>query len=102
MAVGHFESGQTLSYSLLLVPLGHADAGYGFVVFSQRPGQSNYEGRILDNLDESGATNYFLRGMPIGKFFDEASKMRFHAHTADVILLFDDALVSQVRSVLGI
>jgi hypothetical protein len=91
IAVGHFESAQTLSYALLLVPLSHADAGYRFVVFSQRPGQSDYEARILDKLDESGAANYFLRGVPIGKFFDEASKKRFHAHSADVILLFDSA-----------
>ena len=42
-------------------------------------------------MNESGAANYFLRGMPIGKFFDEASKKRFRAHTADVILLFDSA-----------
>src|SRR5690242_2213943 len=33
--------------------------------------------------------NYFLRGMPIGKFFDEASKKRFHAHAPNVISLFD-------------
>jgi hypothetical protein len=91
IAVGYFESAQTPSYALLLVPMRHADAGYRFVVFSQRPGQSDYEVRILDKLDESGAANYFLRGMPIGKFLDEASKKRFHAHTADVILLFDSA-----------
>ncbi|HEV2304253.1 MAG TPA: hypothetical protein VGR93_01930 [Candidatus Acidoferrales bacterium] len=91
IAIGHFESAQTLSYALLLVPLEHADAGYRFVVFSQKPGQSDYEARILDKLDESGATNYFLRAMPIGKFFDEPSKKRFHAHSPDVILLFDSA-----------
>lgn len=91
IAIGHFESEQTLSYALLLVPLGHTDAGYRFVVFSQKPEQSDYEARILDKRNESGATNYFLRGMPIGKFFDELSKKRFHAYTADVILLFDSA-----------
>jgi hypothetical protein len=91
IAVGYFESTQTPSYAFLLVPMGHADAGYKFVVFSQRPGQPDYEARILDNLDESGAANYFLRGVSIGKFFDEASKKRLHAHTTDVILLFDSA-----------
>ncbi len=91
IAVGYFENAQTPSYALLLVPTRNADAGYRFVVFTQRPGQSDYEARILDQLDESGAANYFLRATPIGKFFDEASKKRFHAHTADVILLFDSA-----------
>jgi hypothetical protein len=91
IAVGHFESAQTLSYALLLVPVGHADAGYRLVVFSQKAGQSEFEERILNKLDEGGATSYFLRGMPISKFFDEASKKRFQAHSAEVILLFDSA-----------
>lgn len=91
IAVGYFESAQTPSYALLLVPMGHADADYRFVVFSQRPGQPDYEPRTLDKLDQGGAANYFVRGMRIGKFFDEASKQKFHARTADVILLFDSA-----------
>jgi hypothetical protein len=91
IAVGYFESAQTRSYALLLVPVGNADAGYRFLVFSQKTGESDYEVRILDKLDGSGATNHFLCGTPIGKFFDEASKKRFHARTAAVILLFDSA-----------
>jgi len=50
MAVGHFESAQTLAYALLLVPVGHADAGYMFVVFSQKAGQSGFEGRTLGSM----------------------------------------------------
>jgi len=91
IAVGHFESAQTPSYALLLVPVGNADAGYRFLVFSQKTGESGYEMRVLDKLDESGAANYFLRGTPISKFFSEESKKKFHAHTVDVILLFDSA-----------
>jgi hypothetical protein len=91
IAVGYFESAQTRSYALLLVPVGNADAGYRFLVFSQKTGESDYEVSILDRLDGSGATNHFLRGTPIGKFFDEASKKRFHARTSAVILLFDSA-----------
>ncbi len=91
IAVGSFESAQTPSYALLLVPTVNADAGYRFVVFSQRPGQSDYEATLLDKLDEAGAANYFVRGIPIGKFFDQASKKRFNAHGSDIILLFDSA-----------
>jgi hypothetical protein len=91
VAVGYFENAKTQSYALLLVPVGNADAGYRFLVFNQKTGESDYEVSILDKLDGSGATNYFLRGTPIGKFFDETSKKRFHAHTAAVILLFDSA-----------
>ncbi|HET7207442.1 MAG TPA: hypothetical protein VFI95_12765 [Terriglobales bacterium] len=89
--MGYFETAQTPSYALLLVPTVNADAGYRFVVFSQRPGQSDYEAELLDKLDDAGAVNYFVRGTPIGKFFGQASKKRFNAHTSDVILLFDSA-----------
>jgi hypothetical protein len=91
IAVGHFESAQAPSYALLLVPVANTDAGYRVLVFSQKTGESDYEIRILDKLDQSGAANYFLRGTPISKFFSEESKKRFHAHTVDVILLFDSA-----------
>src|SRR5437899_4630286 len=36
IAVGHFESAKTPSYAVLLVPMGHADGGYRFLVFSQK------------------------------------------------------------------
>jgi len=73
------------------VPAANADARYWFVLFSQQPGQSDYEAKVLGKMDEAGATNDFVRGTPIGKFFDQVSKERFNAHPKDVILLFDSA-----------
>ena len=46
---------------------------------------------FLTSWTKAGAANYFVRGTSIGKFFDQASKKRFNAHTSDVILLFDSA-----------
>jgi hypothetical protein len=89
IAVGHFESMKTLSYAVLLVPTGHADEGYRFLVFGQKLGQSGYEARVLDKLDEKGAANYYIQTAPISKFFDEASRRKFQAHTKDGILLTD-------------
>ena len=91
IAIGHFDRAQMPSYALLLVPAVNADAGCRFFAFSQRPGQSDYEAKLLDKLDEAGAANYCVRGTPVGKFFDQASKKRFNAHTSDVILPFDSA-----------
>jgi hypothetical protein len=54
IAVGHFESAKSLSYAVLLVPTGHPDEGYRFLVFSQKLGQPGYEVRVLDKLDEKG------------------------------------------------
>jgi hypothetical protein len=89
IAVGHFESANSLSYAVLLVPTGHPDEGYRFLVFSQKLGQPGYEVRVLDKLDEKGAANYYIQSTPISKFFDEASRKKFQAHTKDGILLTD-------------
>ncbi|HKW34176.1 MAG TPA: hypothetical protein VJN92_14285 [Candidatus Acidoferrum sp.] len=91
MAVGRFESAKTPSYAVLLVPTGHADGGYRLLVFGQKPGQSGYEVRVADKLDQNGAANYFIHSTPISKFFDEPSRKKFQAHTVDGILLVDSA-----------
>jgi hypothetical protein len=89
IAVGHFESAKSLSYAVLLVPTGHPDGGYRFLAFSQKLGQPSYEVRVLDKLDKKGAANYYIQSTPISKFFDEASRKKFQAHTMDGILLTD-------------
>lgn len=91
IAIGHFESAKTLSYAVLLVPTGHSDGGYRFLVFSQKASQPGYEVRPVDNLDQNGAANYFIHRTPISKFFDEPSRKKFQAHTVDGILLVDSA-----------
>jgi hypothetical protein len=85
IVVGHFESAKTPSYAVLLVPTGHADAGYRFLVFSQKAGQPAYETRLVEKLDQNGAANYFIHRTPISKFFDEPSRKKFQAHTVDGI-----------------
>lgn len=92
IAVGHFESAKATSYAILLVPSGHlVDAGYRFLVFSQKEGQSAYDVRIADKLDKNGAANYFIHSTAISKFFDGPSRKKFQAHTVDGILLVDSA-----------
>jgi len=91
IAVGHFEGAKTLSYAILLVPIGHVDAGYRFLVLSQETDQPAYETRLVDKLDQNGAANYFIYRTPISKFFDEPSRKKFQAHNVDGILLVDSA-----------
>lgn len=91
IAKGHFESANTFSYALLLVPTGHPDQGYRFLVFNQKAGQSTYEARLVEKLDQDGASNYFIHRTPISKFFDEPSRKKFQAHAVDGILLVDSA-----------
>ena len=77
------------SHVFLLFPAGHADEGYRFLVFSQKPSLSAYEVRVVDKLHQNGAANYFIHRTPISKFFDEPSRKKFQAHTVDGILLVD-------------
>lgn len=91
IAVGRFENAETLSYAVLLVRAKQTDAGYRFLVFSQKSGDERYEPTLLDKLDDSGAANYFIHAVPMSKFFDEASRKKFQAHTRDGVLLVDSA-----------
>jgi hypothetical protein len=91
IAVGSFENAKTPSYAILLVPTGHAESGYRFLVFSQKTGQPAYETRLVAKLDQNGAANYFIHRTPINKFFDEQSRKKFQAYTVDGILLIDSA-----------
>jgi hypothetical protein len=91
IAVGQFENGKTPSYAVLLVPHGHPDAGYKFLVFSPQTSQPSYEMRVVDQWDKSGAANYFIHKTSISKFFDERSRKKFHAQSSEGILLVDSA-----------
>jgi hypothetical protein len=90
IAVGQFENVKMPSYAVLLVPQVHTDAGYKFLVFTPKAGQASFEMRAADSGD-GGAANFFIHATPISKFFDEASRKKFQAHTVDGILLLDSA-----------
>jgi hypothetical protein len=91
IAVGLFNSAKTPSYALLLVPIGHPDAGYRFLVFSRNAGQSSYEATVVEQSDDHGASNYFIRRVSIGKFFGEESKRKFQVQATDGIVMTDSA-----------
>jgi len=88
IAVGQFENAKAPSYAVLLVPKGHADAGYKFFVFSPRSGQPSHGMTTVDS-GSSGGANFFIHKVRISKFFDEQSREKFQAHTSEGILLVD-------------
>ena len=90
-AVGLFQGTKTRSYAVLLVPSDHPDAGYRLLVFSRKDGQSPYEATVVEQSDDKGASNYFIRKVPISRFFDEASKKKFQVQAAEAILMVDSA-----------
>jgi hypothetical protein len=91
IAVGLFNSSKTPSYALLLVPIGHPDAAYRFLIFSRKTGQSSYEETVVEQSDEHGAANYFIRRIAIGKFFGENSKRKFQLQATDGIVMTDSS-----------
>jgi hypothetical protein len=91
IAVGLFQSAKTPSYAVLLVPVNHTDAGYRFLAFSRKTGQPSYETTVVERSDDRGASNYFIRKVPISKFFSEESKRKFQVQATEGILMVDSA-----------
>ena len=91
VAVGLFQGAKTPSYAVLLVPVDHPDAGYRFVVFSRKVGQPSYEATVVEKWDDKGASNFFIRKVPVSRFFNEESKTKFQVQAAEAILMVDSA-----------
>jgi hypothetical protein len=91
IAAGRFEGANRLSYAVLLVPVGHADGGYRFLIFSRKSSQPSYEVTVVEQWDGGGAANYFIHRVRISKFFDAQSRKRFQAQTIEGILFADSA-----------
>jgi hypothetical protein len=91
IAVGLFQSAKTPSYAVLLVPVDHPDAGYRFLVFSRKAAELSYEPAVVEQSDDQGASNYFIRKVPVSDFFSEESKRKFQVQARDCILMVDSA-----------
>jgi hypothetical protein len=87
IAIGQFEKDKTISYGVLLVSQGRPDASYKLLVFS--PKGASYETHVLDQSDDGGASNLFIRGVEIKKFFGGSSKRKFRVETREGILSVD-------------
>jgi len=91
IAVGLFQGAKTPSYALLLVRIDHPDAGYRLLVFSRKTGQPSYETIVVEQSDDHGASNYFIRKVSVRDFFSEESKRKFQVQATDCILMVDSA-----------
>ncbi len=89
--MGLFQSAKAPSFALLLVPIGHPDAGYRFLVFSGKTGKPFYETTVVEKSDGHGASNYFVRKVPISRFFSEESKRKLQVQVTEAILMVDSA-----------
>jgi hypothetical protein len=91
IAVGLFQNAKTASYAVLVVPVDHPDAAYRFLVFSHKAGEPSYEPTAIEQFDDHGASNYFIRKVPISDFFGAESKKKFQVAATEAIEMIDSA-----------
>ena len=61
------------------------------MVFIRKTGQPSYEPTVVEQSDDHGASNYFIRKVPISRFFNEESKRKFQVQATEAILMVDSA-----------
>jgi len=88
IAVGLFQNPKVPSYAVLLVPVDRQDVGFRLVVFSHKVGQSSYEATVVERSGDR-ASNYFIRKVPISRYFSEVSKRKFQVQATEAILMVD-------------
>jgi len=91
IAVGLFQNTKTASYAVLLVPVDHPDGAYRLLVFSRKAGEPSYEPTVVEQFDDHGASNYFVRKVPISDFFSVESKKKFQVQATEAIEMIDSA-----------
>lgn len=62
---------------------------YRFLVFSTKTTQPSYEMRAVEQSQDSGAANFFIRKVQISKSFNGESRRKFQVQTSEGILLVD-------------
>jgi len=91
IAVGLFQDAKSSSYALLLVPVSQPNAGYRFLVFSRKAGEPSYEPTVIEQYDDHGSSNYFIRRVPISEFFGAESTRKFQVQATEGIEMIDSA-----------
>ena len=87
IAVGEFETASK-AYAVLLVPVGHPDTAYRFLVFSTDEGQP-YHKLLVEKWDGGGAANYFVQKIHINDFFSDSWKRKLRVVANEGILFVD-------------
>jgi hypothetical protein len=99
IAVGLFQNAKDPSYAVLFVPVGHpehnkagfseTEVGFRLVVFTRKVGLSSYEATVVERSNDHEPSNYFIRKVPISRFFNEESKRKFQVQATEAILMVD-------------
>ncbi len=74
IAIGHFESADSLSYALLLVPQSNPSGGHKIVVFSKDATNDVYTSRLLDHAETHSYSGLVISKAEPGKYEDWEGK----------------------------
>jgi len=74
IAIGHFDSADSLSYAFLLVPRSDANGGHKIVVFSKETGKDVYTWRLLDHAEGQTYSGLVISKAEPGKYEDWEGK----------------------------
>jgi hypothetical protein len=74
IAIGHFESADSLSYAFLLVPRSDANGGHKIVVFSKETVKDDYTSRLLAHAETQTYSGLVISKAEPGKYKDWESK----------------------------
>ncbi len=70
IAIGHFESADSLSYAILLVPQSNPNGGHKIVVFSKDATKDVYTWRLLDHAETQTYSGLVISKAAPGKYSD--------------------------------
>ncbi len=78
IAIGHFESADSLSYAVLLLPKSAQQSGYKILVFNRGQNADAYTWRLLEHGEGKDSFAPVIYSIPPGKYkgFDEAKSVR--------------------------
>jgi len=75
IATGTFENASE-AYAVLLVPRARPERAYRFLVFSPRDGGPAYQLTTIEEFDEGGAQNLFIRSVRISDLFNSTARRK--------------------------
>ncbi len=88
IAIGAFENANQ-SHAVLLVPRTRADSGYRLLVFSRKTSRPTYQLTVLEQSDDVGARDVFIRKVRISDFFNKQSQKQLSIGVNEGILIVE-------------
>ncbi len=81
IAIGYFESAQSLSYAFLLVPRSNPNGGHKIVIVSKQPAKDAYGSTLIDHAEEQTYSGLVISKAKPGEYKDWEGKRSIRIRT---------------------